>query len=59
MHAADPVARLATVRPIPTRDYPTKAVRPPYSVLANDALQRDFGIALPHWQQALALCLEG
>jgi dTDP-4-dehydrorhamnose reductase len=58
MRAGEGDARVATVRPIATSDYPTKAVRPPYSVLANDALQRDFGIALPHWQQGLALCLE-
>jgi len=46
------------VRPIATSDYPTPAARPAMSVLDNGRLRRDFGVALPHWREGLALCLE-
>lgn len=48
----------ARLEPIPTRDYPTPARRPAYSVLANGKLEQTFGIRLPHWEDALHLCLE-
>ena len=48
---------LARLRPISTAEYPTKAVRPRYSVLSNARLQHDLGIALPDWKEALDLCL--
>lgn len=51
----EPLARL---EPIPTSAYPTPARRPAYSVLANDKLAREFGLALPAWEQALQLCLD-
>jgi len=41
------------VSPIPTTDYPTPAVRPPYSVL-NLAKARAAGFATRHWRDALA-----
>lgn len=44
--------------PIPSQDYPTKAIRPKYSVLSNEKIQRDFGIALPDWKTSLQMCLE-
>ena len=37
----------------------TPAARPAYSVLDCGALQRDFGIALPDWREALDEVLEG
>lgn len=46
------------VEAIATEAYPTPARRPKYSVLANDRLERAFGIALPPWQTALEACLE-
>ena len=46
------------VRPIATADYPTPAARPAMSVLDNGRLRREFGVALPHWREGLALCLE-
>ncbi|MCK5718957.1 MAG: dTDP-4-dehydrorhamnose reductase [Thiomargarita sp.] len=46
-----------TVLPIKTVDYPTPAKRPAYSVLSNKKLVNTFGINLPHWEQALNLCL--
>lgn len=44
--------------PIPTSDYPLPAPRPMYSVMANDKLQRAFGVAIPAWQDGLNLCME-
>ncbi len=54
-------AREPSVRvlPIPSTQYPTPARRPAYSMLANARLTEAFGVSLPHWEQALALCLQG
>jgi dTDP-4-dehydrorhamnose reductase len=46
------------VNPIGTADYPTPARRPAWSVLDNEKLWRTFGVALPHWREGLALCLQ-
>lgn len=45
------------VLPIPTKEYPTPAKRPPYSVLNNTKLRDTFGISLPDWQIALDNCV--
>lgn len=42
------------VLPIATRDYPVKAVRPPYSVLDVSDLVRATGRRPRHWKEALA-----
>lgn len=47
------------VTPISTQDYPTRAVRPAYSVLDNGKLESAMGIVLPGWQEALASVLAG
>lgn len=52
------IARAPRVEPITTADYPTPARRPAYSRLDTTALQRDFGIALPTWQQGLDRVLD-
>jgi dTDP-4-dehydrorhamnose reductase len=44
--------------PIGTADYPTKAKRPGNSRLDLTRAQRVFGVATPHWQQALAAELD-
>ncbi|MBB5462743.1 dTDP-4-dehydrorhamnose reductase [Paraburkholderia sp. Cpub6] len=43
--------------PIPAADYPTPAKRPANSRMSNDKLARVFGLAAPHWRDALKLCL--
>jgi len=42
---------------ISTKEYPTPAIRPTYSVLSNTKLQKYFGIELPDWEYALKQCL--
>ena len=50
--------KLAKVRRISTKEYPTAAKRPANSRLNNDKLIRTFGIKLPEWQISLATCVE-
>jgi dTDP-4-dehydrorhamnose reductase len=37
------------VIPVTTKEYPTPACRPAYSVLSNSRLKQDFGLELPGW----------
>ena len=53
---ADLPARPNTL-PIPASDYPTPATRPSNSRMSNEKLARVFGLAAPHWRDALKLCL--
>ena len=46
-----------TTLPIPAADYPTPARRPVNSRMSNEKLARVFGLAAPHWRDALTLCL--
>lgn len=45
------------VFPIETEEYPTKAVRPPYSVLNKRKIKETYGIIVPHWEESLRLCM--
>jgi dTDP-4-dehydrorhamnose reductase len=56
--AADRGAGHAEVRPIGTKDYPTRARRPAYSVLSTDKLRTVYGIEVRPWQDALSSCLD-
>ena len=51
------LARIPVLKPITTEQYPTPALRPRYSVLANAKVQRAFGVALPDWKASLAECM--
>ena len=44
--------------PIETKDYPTKAIRPLYSVLDKSKITSDFKVIIPHWRDSLANCLK-
>ena len=46
------------VEAITTAMYPTAAPRPAYSVLSNERLDREFGVRLPSWDDAMARCLD-
>lgn len=43
--------------PIPSSDYPTPAIRPPYSVLNKKRIKSLFNIQIPHWRDGLKECL--
>jgi dTDP-4-dehydrorhamnose reductase len=45
------------VKPISTAEYPTRAVRPKYSVLDTTTIEQTFGIKIPTWRDALKRCL--
>lgn len=46
------------VKPLHTDEYPTPAQRPHYSVLDKSKIKREFDLQIPHWQDALAECIE-
>ncbi len=50
--------REVTVLPISTREYPTKAERPAYSVLSTEKLRAVLGFELRPWAEALSDCLD-
>src|SRR5690606_29047017 len=47
------LVRAPKVHAISTTEYPTPARRPSYSCLDTGGLQRDFGVSLPAWEDAL------
>ena len=46
------------VNPIQTKDYPTLAKRPQYSVLNKSKIKTDFKIEIPYWRDSLKDCIE-
>ena len=50
--------RNCQVNPIETKDYPTPAQRPHYSVLNKAAIKADFGIKIPYWRDSLKECIK-
>ncbi|HSH42066.1 MAG TPA: dTDP-4-dehydrorhamnose reductase [Arenicellales bacterium] len=51
------LADAVRVKAIATSEFPTPAARPMYSVLANDKLERVFGVKMDPWEVALRRCL--
>ncbi len=45
------------VEPINTKDYPTPAKRPAYSVLSKDKIKKDYGLTIPYWRDSLKSCI--
>lgn len=41
------------IHPCGSHEYPTRAQRPPFSVLNSSRIENDLGIALPYWKDAL------
>ena len=46
------------VIPIETKDFPTQARRPLYSVLDKSKIKSDFKLTIPHWRDSLANCIK-
>lgn len=45
------------VKPIETKDYPTAAKRPFYSVLNKSKIKFIFDIEIPHWEKSMQHCI--
>ena len=45
------------VTPIETKDYPTAAKRPAYSVLNKRKIKQTFNLTIPYWRESLKMCL--
>ena len=45
------------VSPIETKDYPTPATRPHYSVLNKAKIKQSYNLAIPYWKDSLQRCL--
>jgi dTDP-4-dehydrorhamnose reductase len=45
------------VIPIETKDYPTPASRPAYSVMNKSKIKSTFGVEIPYWRNSLKLCI--
>lgn len=46
------------VNPIETKDYPTPAKRPHYSVMNKAKIKADFDLQIPYWRDSLDACLK-
>jgi len=46
------------VIPIETKDNPTLARRPMYSVLDKSRIKSDFKVTIPHWRDSLTYCIK-
>lgn len=46
------------INPIETKDYPTPAVRPHYSLLNKAKIKKEFNISIPFWKDGLDDCLK-
>ena len=46
------------VLPIETKDYPTLAKRPHYSVLNKTKIKKNFKITIPYWRDSLEKCIQ-
>ena len=45
------------INPIETKEYPTPAKRPHYSLLNKSKIKKEFGIMIPYWKDSLDECL--
>jgi len=46
------------LKPVLSKEFPSEAVRPHYSVLNKARVKNEFGISIPHWRDSLEKCLE-
>ncbi len=46
-----------SVNPIETKDYPTAALRPYYSLFNKSKIKETFGVEIPYWKDTLKVCL--
>lgn len=46
------------INPIETKEYPTPAKRPHYSLLNKAKIKKEFGLIIPYWKDSLDECLQ-
>ncbi len=46
------------IRPCHSGEFPSRVVRPSYSVLDKTRIKETFGIRIPHWAESLRRCLD-
>lgn len=49
--------KIEKIKPISTAEFPTAAQRPANSRLNNSKFLKEFGFAIPTWQQSLSVCI--
>ncbi len=58
-HAIMEIGQLkCNIKPIETKDYPTPAKRPYYSVINKTKVKQTFKLSIPHWRDSLKICLD-
>jgi dTDP-4-dehydrorhamnose reductase len=45
-------------KPIASKDYPTQAKRPHWSVMSKHKIKNVFGLTIPHWRVSLLKCID-
>lgn len=45
------------VKPLKTSEYPTKAIRPAFSVMDKSKIKNTFGITVPYWRDSLKVAI--
>ena len=45
------------IHPIATKEYPTPAKRPQYSVMNKARIKKDFNVEIPYWRDSLKECI--
>lgn len=46
------------INPIETKEYPTPAARPHYSLLNKSKIKKEFNLTIPYWKDSLDECLK-
>ena len=46
------------IKPCHTSEFPSKVVRPSYSVLDKTKIKKTFGVEIPHWVESLSRCFK-
>ena len=46
------------IQPCHSSEFPSKVIRPPYSVLDKTKIKKTFGVDNPHWRDSMLYCLE-
>lgn len=47
-----------SVKPCHSGEFPSKVIRPAYSVLDKTKIKETFGVAVPYWMDSLRICLD-